>query len=592
MAMTERSRTQVAESAATEVVTPALLIDSAEITRKYRRIVAALPTGTTVRFATKCNPDPTVLSTLAHLGCSFEASSAAEIDLLVGLGVLAPEVLHSLPCRSIQDVRASLALGVGRWSVDSRSEIEKLAKFAPGASVSVRLAVDDNASRWGLSRKFGAERRAAVQLIALAADMGLSPDALSFHVGSQVTDVTAWARAIAVAGSVLDEASDGVTPSVLNIGGGFPVEYTSSVPEVGEIGDSIAAAVYALDHEVELEAEPGRFLVADSGTVITEVTGVSSRAGRQWVFLDVGAFNGLFEASPGGGDLTYPVSALSRTAAEHDTSCVLAGPSCDGDDTIGEAVLPADLKVGERLQIRSAGAYTNAYATNFCGIPPLKVQPIRGNPSGSPVDVGGRDIYRVAWPGSELFDRALLLEEQWFELSGFVEVDGLDGYGPYQAASTFIVVQSREGDILSVCRLISNSAQGFKTINDFDLWPEGQAAIDAVPDSRILEVGTMATHPAARGLGPTLDVIRGVLDVAARRGITHFLTSLDAGLFEVFTSDPLYMPCHPIGDTKDYYGSPTVPGFGPMAEHEKQLREHSPEICEYLYHGGQRRPSL
>jgi len=458
--------------------------------------------------------------------------------------------------------------------------------------VSVRLAVDDNASHWGLSRKFGAERGAAVELIGLAAELGLSPDALSFHVGSQVTDVTAWARAIAVAGSVLDEVSGDLTPSILNIGGGFPVAYAGTVPDIEEIGDSVAAAVGTLDHDVELEAEPGRLLVADAGVVITEVTGISTRNGRTWVFLDVGAFNGLYEASPGGGDLKYPISALSRTLAEHDIPCVLAGPSCDGDDTIGEAILPADLKVSERLLIRGAGAYSNAYATEFCGIRPLSVLSATEDPSGAPVYVGGRDIYRVAWPGSDLFDRAVRLEEQWFELSGFVEVDGLGGYGPYQAASTFIVVQSPEGDILSVCRLISNSAQGFKTVNDFDLWPEGQAAMDAVADSKILEVGTMATHPAARGLGPTLDVIRGVLDVAARRGITHFVTSLDAGLFEVFTSAPLHMPCHPIGDAKEYYGSLTVPGFGPMAEHEAVLMEHSPEICEYLYHGGHTRPSL
>jgi ornithine decarboxylase len=575
-----------------DIPTPALLIDPAEIERNYLRIAAALPTGTTVRFATKCNPDPIVLRALARLGCAFEAASAAEVELLASIGVSAAEILHTLPCRSARDLQASFALGVGRWSVDSESELEKLAKHAPGASVSVRLAVDDDASHWGLSRKFGVDETTAVRLIESAAGQGLSADSLSFHVGSQVTDVTAWARAIAIAGSVLDQTTEALRPSMLNIGGGFPVAYSEATPKIEAIGQSVASAVSELNHSIKLEAEPGRFIVAEAGTVITEVTGVSIRQGRQWVFLDVGAFNGLFEASPGGGALGYPISALSRLESEHETPSVLAGPSCDGDDTIGEAVmLPADLTVGDRLEIQCAGAYSTAYSTAFCGVPPLQI--LAGDSDGEgAVHVGGTDLYRVAWPGSDLFERAMVLEEQWFELSGFLEQDGLDGYSPYQAASTFIVVQSPDGDLLSVCRLISASARGFKTTNDFDLWDEGRSAFDVVENKKILEVGTMATHPAARGMGPTLDVIRGVIDVARRRNITHLLTSLDEGLFRVFTGPPLHMPCYPIGETKEYYGSPTVPGFGPIAEHERLLREHSPDLHEYLYEFGSGRPAV
>jgi hypothetical protein len=102
----------------------------------------------------------------------------------------------------------------------------------------------------------------------------------------------------------------------------------------------------------------------------------------------------------------------------------------------------------------------------------------------------------------------------------------------------------------------------------------------------------MATHPAARGLGPTLDVMRGVIDLARRRKVTHLLTSLDAGLYEIFTGPPLYMPCRPIGEPRDYFGSLTVPGFGPLVEHEDVLRRSSPELHEYLYGAGHVRPAL
>lgn len=575
------------------VQTPCLLIDPEILEANYHRFVASMPLDMLVRFATKCNPDPIVLRTLARLGCSFEAASVHELELLVGVGVAPSEVVHTFPHRSIRDLQASRDLGVGRWSVDAESELEKLVKYAPDSRVGIRIAVDDSDSRWPLSRKFGVAPSDSVALIDRAIDLGLQVDSVSFHVGSQVQDSNAWSQAITLVGSILDQVDEDVRPSVINLGGGFPVPYVGPVPEIELIGESISAAVDTLGYPVTLEAEPGRYLVAAAGTLITEVTGTATRDGQQWVFLDVGAFNGLYEAAPGGGSLEYPIRAVGRDQEEHTRSSVLGGPTCDGDDTIGSAVmLPDDLLAGDRLLIDMAGAYSSAYTQEFCGVPDVVVQALDGSSSGPPISVGGVDMYRVAWPGSDLFDLAIALEHQWFELSGFVEADGLDGYGPYQAASTFVVVQSPEGDVLSVCRLISPSAQGFKTTNDFELSEDGRGAFDAVLDQKILEVGTMATHPAARGLGPTLDVVRGVIDVATRRKVTHLLTSLDVGLFEVFTGHPLYMPCTPIGEPKHYFGSMTVPGFGPLAEHKRLLADRSPAIHDYLYGSRMARPVL
>jgi len=226
-----------------------------------------------------------------------------------------------------------------------------------------------------LSRKFGAEAQEARALLLLARNLGLRPYGVTFHVGSQCTTTTAWRQAIAAVGRLLGRLSgDGITMEMLNLGGGFPARYVESVPSIDQIAHTIESALHELlPYRPELLAvEPGRFLVAESAVLVGGVLGREVRAGENWAYLDVGAYNGLMETQQTVNQWRYPLwSSRKDHAAADQVPFTVTGPSCDSSDTTFFGVhLPATLDASDRLYIGSAGAYTLSYASNFNGFPP------------------------------------------------------------------------------------------------------------------------------------------------------------------------------------------------------------------------------
>ena len=239
----------------------------------------------------------------------------------------------------------------------------------------VRLRVDDSTSLFPLSRKFGAEAQEARALMLLARSLGLRPYGVTFHVGSQCTTTTAWRQAIAAVGRLLSRLSgDGITLEMLNLGGGFPARYVDDVPSIDQIANAIESALHELlPYRPELLAvEPGRFLVAESAVLVGGVLGREVRAGENWAYLDVGAYNGLMETQQTVNQWRYPLwSSRPDHAAADQVPFTVTGPSCDSSDTTFFGVyLPATLDAGDRLYIGSAGAYTLSYASSFNGFPP------------------------------------------------------------------------------------------------------------------------------------------------------------------------------------------------------------------------------
>jgi ornithine decarboxylase len=181
-----------------------------------------------------------------------------------------------------------------------------------------------------------------------------------------MTAPQAWAPAIDEVGALLTRlAVAGIRLEMLDVGGGFPARYAEPVPELSAYGKVIGAALDRLPYRPLVAAEPGRALVGEAGVLVTRVIGTARRGTRDWVHLDVGAFNGMMEALETGNTLAYPVSDSRRSllAPRH-----LTGPSCDSQDTIlFDAALSGDLACGDRVYIGSAGAYTTAYASRFNG---------------------------------------------------------------------------------------------------------------------------------------------------------------------------------------------------------------------------------
>jgi ornithine decarboxylase len=346
---------------------PYLALDLEVVEAAYVRLRRALP-ELAVHYAVKCNPEPAVLARLAALGAGFEIASLAELELLVELGVDPGRVLSSNPVKGPAQIAGASRLGVDRFAADSRCELAKLAAAAPGARVYVRLDAADPASRVPLAGKFGIDPESAVALLLEARSLGLVPHGLTFHVGSQAVDPGAYARAIALAGSVMRAASaQGVRLELLDIGGGLPARYVEPVPSIEVFGRVISRALATLPYPVAAVCEPGRALVAEAGVMATTVIGVADRHGTRWVHLDVGAFNGMMETLETRRELVFPL-AWSPGRSRRLVPCAVTGPSCDSEDTLFlDVLLPDDLGVDDRLYIRTAGAYTTAYASRFNG---------------------------------------------------------------------------------------------------------------------------------------------------------------------------------------------------------------------------------
>ena len=357
-----------------DLPTPFLAGDLGLLGDRFANFAAAMPR---IRpfYAVKCNSATEVLRRAVDCGAGFEIASLGELAMLQAIGVDPAEVLYSNTVKPASHVAGAAEAGVWRFAVDSEGELDKIARHAPGSAVFVRVRVDDSHSVFPLSRKFGAESHYARALLQQAERLGLRPYGLTFHVGSQCVATSAWLQAIAGMGRLMRQLrSDGIEIDMLDIGGGFPARYDAPVPTVEEIGSVVNRALDDLlpYQPTLLAAEPGRHLVAETAVMVTSVLGREERAGEEWLYLDVGAYNGLFETQQTVGQWRFPLwSSRLDHGAVPQVPFTVTGPSCDSADTMFfGAPLPVSLTEGDRLFVASAGAYTLSYASHFNGFPP------------------------------------------------------------------------------------------------------------------------------------------------------------------------------------------------------------------------------
>jgi ornithine decarboxylase len=360
------------------MATPRLELDLAVVARAYDAFRDALPEAEPA-YAVKANPHPDLLTLLAARGASVDLASVGELDACLHAGLAPARMSWGNPVKKAADVQVAAAAGVTRFTTDAPADVDLLARLAPGAAVTVRLGVDETGSATPFAGKFGVAPDEAAALLARARDAGLRPHGLGFHPGSQQTDPDAWRRGIAAAARAVERF--GAPVPELDVGGGFPTRHGAGpVPGLAACAHAIRAAL-AAHAEVpgvgpwrpHLVAEPGRALVADAGVLVAEVVLVAERAGRRWVYLDVGRYQGLAETE--GEMIVYRLRTPDHPADAPRGPVVLAGPTCDGDDVLyrrADVRLPLDLAPGDVVEFLGAGAYTASYASvGFNGLPPL-----------------------------------------------------------------------------------------------------------------------------------------------------------------------------------------------------------------------------
>ncbi|MFZ6036507.1 MAG: type III PLP-dependent enzyme [Patescibacteria group bacterium] len=359
-------------------LTPLLVISLKKVAQQYDELKTNFPAAT-VYYAIKACPLDEVISLLHQRGACFDLASVNEIDQVLRLGVSPERISFGNTIKKERDIKYAYDRGVRLFATDSSSDLEKLARQAPGSRIFMRILSEGGQADWPLSKKFGAHPDLVFRLALRAKQLGLVPYGVSFHVGSQQRDIGQWDTAIAQTKYLFDSLHEqGVELHMINLGGGLPAHYLQPTQPLATYAKEIARFLHEDfgDHMPEIFIEPGRSITADAGVLVSEIVMISKKSATadvDWVYLDTGKFNGLIETIDE--SMKYPIFTADPEA-QCSRQVILAGPSCDSMDTLYEKFkykLPADIKEGDRVYLLSTGAYTSSYCSvNFNGFSPMK----------------------------------------------------------------------------------------------------------------------------------------------------------------------------------------------------------------------------
>jgi len=367
------------QSLAKENGTPLFVIDHDALRENYRQFKKYLP-RVQVYFAVKANSDPAIVRTLYKEGSSFDVASMPEFKIVY-------ENIKHMPAKQRQDwiwdkiIYANPTKPTNTLeelnkykplvTFDNLEEIHKIKKHAPQAGLALRLKVPNTGAMVELSSKFGASPGEAVDLILEADRVGLTVEGISFHVGSQTTNFDNYVQALNLTANIFKEAQDrGYTKmNLVDIGGGFPAPYDATVKPFKDLAKVINSEITRLfPKNIQILAEPGRFLVATAGYSVSSVVGKAIRDGKPCYYINDGVYHTysgvIFD------HCHYPIKAFKKGATQ--ISAVF-GPTCDALDVVSMAEnLPA-LERGDLVYSTNIGAYSHASSTYFNGFPPATV---------------------------------------------------------------------------------------------------------------------------------------------------------------------------------------------------------------------------
>ena len=358
--------------------TPLFIIDHEVLRETYRQFKKHLP-RVQAYYAVKANPHPEIVRTLYKLGASFDVASMPEFQVVHANIKRLPakqrqdfiwdKIIYANPIKAVETLEELDQYKI-LLTYDNIEEVRKIKKHAPHSGLVLRLQVPNTGSVVELSSKFGCPPGEAVDLMLAARDAGLGVEGISFHVGSQCTNFENYVQALNLAAGIFNEAnSRGFNLNLLDIGGGFPAPYDNQVKPFRNLARRINSEIDRLfPKNIEILAEPGRFMCATCATLVSKVIGKANRNSKRLYYID----DGIYHTYSGVlcDHIPYKVKSFKKGPTEISS---VFGPTCDALDTISLANELPDLNLGDYVYSENIGAYTWASSTNFNGFPPAKV---------------------------------------------------------------------------------------------------------------------------------------------------------------------------------------------------------------------------
>ena len=336
-----------------------------------------------ILYAVKTNPHPEVIKTLVKSGISeFDVASISEIKSVRKFSQSAKcSFMHTVKSR--EDVEeAYFKYGVKTFALDTKEELIKIiesTKNAKDLEIFVRVAVSNEHAEIDLSKKFGAMNNEASGLLRLAKQYA-KKIGLSFHVGSQCMHPISYTKGIAEIGNIIKKTK--IVPDYINVGGGFPTIYPDLVPQsLDNYFQEIKMSLdnLKLNNLPEIICEPGRALVAESGSTIVRV----NLRKKQKLYINDGTYGTFFDA--GTPNIVFPSKLIKESSnkiiSKKLTAFDFYGPTCDSMDYMkGPFVLPNNIKENDYIELGQLGAYGLTFRTEFNGFFSNEIYEVEDNP--------------------------------------------------------------------------------------------------------------------------------------------------------------------------------------------------------------------
>ena len=335
-----------------------------------------------ILYAVKTNPHPEVIKTLLKSGINqFDVASVEEIKAVRKFDQVSKcSFMHTIKSR--EDIsEAYFKYGVKTFALDTKDELIKIIESTSNAKdleLFVRVAVSNEHAEIDLSKKFGAINSEAAGLLRLVKQHS-KKIGLSFHVGSQCMHPISYSKGISEIANIIKKTK--IVPDYLNIGGGFPTIYPDLIPpSLESYFNEIKKGLENLKIEKlpEIICEPGRALVAESGSTIVRV----NLKKKQKLYINDGTYGTLFDA--GTPNIVFPSKMIkdnsNKIISKKLTAFDFYGPTCDSMDYMkGPFLLPNNIKENDYIELGQLGSYGLTFRTQFNGFYSDKIYEVEDN---------------------------------------------------------------------------------------------------------------------------------------------------------------------------------------------------------------------